>query len=156
MSVGYRSESVYGEGSRDAKSVIAHEIFELGNTDILRYLSKNLLRGSKKIADLEEAIDSGDENKVIRVIGYPRSEEDWVQRNILVPINKLTGIDIRYVLWLCNDAEDVRNQYGCTDMDVYTEGTVVLSDLGHAGKLYGYVSDPKPEGHISLDEVITI
>ena len=35
MNMGYRSEELYGEGYRSAREVIAHEIFQLGNTDIL-------------------------------------------------------------------------------------------------------------------------
>ena len=35
---GYRCEEFFGEGRRDAASVMAHETFVLENTDILDYL----------------------------------------------------------------------------------------------------------------------
>lgn len=42
---GYRCEELFGEGRRDAASVMAHEIFVLEDTDILDYLIKSDLIG---------------------------------------------------------------------------------------------------------------
>jgi len=37
--IGYRTEQLYGEGYRGLFEVLNHEVFELGNTDILSYLN---------------------------------------------------------------------------------------------------------------------
>lgn len=42
---GYRCEEFFGEGRRDAASVMAYETFVLENTDILDYLIKSDLIG---------------------------------------------------------------------------------------------------------------
>lgn len=46
---GYRTEQLYGEGYRDAAEIMAHEVFELGNTDILDTLSETIWCSSKII-----------------------------------------------------------------------------------------------------------
>jgi hypothetical protein len=38
---GYRSEEPYGSGVRDMLRIVCHEIFELGNDDIMITLKKN-------------------------------------------------------------------------------------------------------------------
>lgn len=42
---GYRCEKFFGEGYRDAASVMAYEVFVLNNTDVLDYLIKSKLIG---------------------------------------------------------------------------------------------------------------
>ena len=43
--IGYRCEEFFGEGRRDAASVMAYKTFVLENTDILDYLIKSDLIG---------------------------------------------------------------------------------------------------------------
>lgn len=45
MNVKFRSEAPYGEGYRDAVQVMTHEVYTLGNVDILDYLYENYLNG---------------------------------------------------------------------------------------------------------------
>ncbi len=141
MKYGYRSENIYGEGFRDAGDVISHEIFELGNTDILHYLYDNGFK-NPSYKNLWNAIELGDEDALIKVIHFPGQEREWVKDNILFPIYKRTGLTVNYVLWLCDSKEDVENSYqvdaGDQDIDTYPVGEVLLSDLGKEGKLYGY------------------
>ena len=57
----YRSEILFGEGYRDAANVMAHETFELMNTDIARTLSTSILKGTDaghKLEILEEEINN--------------------------------------------------------------------------------------------------
>lgn len=42
----YRSEILWGEGYRDAPSVMAHETFSLENTDIVSTLAETILKNS--------------------------------------------------------------------------------------------------------------
>lgn len=42
--VGYRSDNIFGDGYRDAVDVMAHEIFELQNADILDALADGVLK----------------------------------------------------------------------------------------------------------------
>ena len=42
----YRTEELYGEGYRDCAAVMAHEIFELQNTDILETLSTTIFQNT--------------------------------------------------------------------------------------------------------------
>ena len=44
---GWRTEQLYGEGYTDAASVMAHEIFELQNTDILDTLSETIFKDTE-------------------------------------------------------------------------------------------------------------
>ena len=156
--LGYRTEQLYGEGYRDAASVMAHETFELGNTDILDTLSLTLfhetLYGEKlkhladvincKISDatLNEFLDGAIKNDTVGVDYF---------KGVLQEIRKITGKDIKYALWLCDSIEDIQKEYGCDEscvelavFDSYRKSSVILSDLGLAGKLYGYESKPVP------------
>lgn len=53
MELGYRTEDLYGEGFRNVSEVMAHEVFELENTDILETLSATILKGTKLGEKLE-------------------------------------------------------------------------------------------------------
>ena len=57
----YRSEVFYGEGYRNAAEVMAHEVFQMNNTDILHTLSNTILKGTpigKALDILEEEINN--------------------------------------------------------------------------------------------------
>lgn len=58
-----------------------------------------------------------------------------------------TGKDIKYVLWLSDSVDDVIAEYEpndfITEFDEYsTADSVVLSDIGKGGKLFGYEKLP--------------
>ena len=54
--IGFRSEEVFGDGYRDAASVMAHEVFELGNSDILETLTSSFLSHLAKVCRLAVAL----------------------------------------------------------------------------------------------------
>ena len=66
--------------------------------------------------------------------------------NILKEIKKITRKDIKYVLWLCDSIEDIKQEYEINEpfisFNLYEKSDIVLSDLGVAGKLYGYENKP--------------
>lgn len=159
----YRSETLFGDGYRDAAPVMAHETFELMNTDIIRTLRDTILKDSsfaEKLEILEEEIQNGciadgDDGELYNLIETHDSYDDdsceSIQffRDILAEIKTITGKDIKYVLWLCDTKEDVKkydlhNELTDDDIDAYEESDIILSDLGSEGKLYGFETNPKP------------
>ena len=150
---GWRTEQLYGEGYINAAEVMAHEIFELQNTDILDTLSETIFKDTsfgKKLEYLSQVLSYEvedeeiekmlDEANIDENIGITYCEE------ILIEIKKITGKDIKYVLWLCDSIEDIKNEYDdeeypLTEFDEYKTSDIVLSDIGSAGKLYGYEKD---------------
>ena len=141
MNVGYRTESAYGEGYVDAVSVLAHEIGELGNVDILDTLQPTLAQtdvGQRIVDSLWEDDD------LDALLGD--DPEEFVTNELLPAIKQATGVDVKYVLWLCADPADVMEYYNAApdDIDAYPVGDVVLSDLGREGILWGYTSRPEP------------
>ena len=130
--IGFRSEDVFGEGYRDAPSVMAHEVFELKNPDIIDTLSSNLMRGSKI---LKEAHNITDEESGVLFF-----------KEVLKELSKITGREVKYCLWLGDQPEDVINEYNVNldSLNAYIKSDIVLSDLGTEGKLYGYEEMPKP------------
>lgn len=137
--IGFRSEDVFGEGYRYAPRVMAHEVFELENSDIIDTLSSNLMRGSKI---LKEAHNITDEESGVLFF-----------KEVLKELSKITGREVKYCLWLCDKPEDVFKEYGASkdSIKVYLKSDIVLSDLGNEGKLYGYEELPKP-----LADVFTV
>lgn len=68
-------------------------------------------------------------------------------REILDAVKEKTGKDIKYVLWLSDSVDDVITEYelndSITEFDEYsTADSVVLSDIGKGGKLFGYEKLP--------------
>ncbi len=153
--VGYRSDDIFGDGYRDAVDVMAHEIFELQNADILDTLADSVL----KDMDIAENL-----KHLSYDIGAPRAvyfadilEEEYTDiaegkakafvREILDAVREKTGKDIKYVLWLSGSVDDVITEYELnepiTEFDEYsTADSVVLSDIGKGGKLFGYEKLP--------------
>ena len=159
--VRYRTEDYSGSGIRTAVEVMAFEIFELSNIDILKTLLDSQLLNKQPITDptvwgdgsyyksllssdwwrmptAEKAVcvmDEIEENGGIDDM----SEDDRAAfiRELLTSIKASTGYDVRYALWLA-DEKVVRDYYGAENIDAYETGPVVLSDLGHDGTLYGY------------------
>ena len=151
--IGYRTEELFGEGYRDAASVMAHETFYLSNTDILDTLSQTLFQNteySKELKHMSDVINCEvDDEKTEQFLDAAFNDEklgiDYFN-NILKEIKKITKKDIKYVLWLCDSIEDIKQEYEInepfTSFDIYGKSDIVLSDLGVAGKLYGYESKP--------------
>ena len=156
MKTGFRTEQFCGEGYRDAAEVMAHEVFELQNTDILETLSNGILKGTMVGARMKPLID-GIQNET-----DDKSINDFLDlafenvyagifyfRMVLSVIKSITGKDIKYVLWLCDSIDDVKQSYEFgdnvyTEFDEYKTSDVVLSDIGTQGKLYGYETMPEP------------
>ena len=151
--IGYRTEELFGEGYRDAASVMAHETFYLSNTDILDTLSQTLFQNteySKELKHMSDVINCEvDDEKTEQFLDAAFNDEklgiDYFN-NILKEIKKITKKDIKYVLWLCDSIEDIKKEYEINEsfisFDVYEKSDIVLSDLGVAGKLYGYENKP--------------
>lgn len=161
MDIKYRTEDLYGEGFREAASVMAFETFELNNTDILDTLSKTILKDTeigkqlKKMSlFISEEIEDEELNRMFNL--YKEDEEVGITffNKVLNEINKITNKNIRYCLWLCDSKKDIINQYykvlehNVREKDIYfdeyEDSEIILSDLGSSGKLYGYESIPKP------------
>ena len=151
--IGYRTEELFGEGYRDAASVMAHETFYLSNTDILDTLSQTLFQNteySKELKHMSDVINCEvDDEKTEQFLDAAFNDEklgiDYFN-NILKEIKKITRKDIKYVLWLCDSIEDIKQEYEINEsfisFNLYEKSDIVLSDLGVAGKLYGYESKP--------------
>lgn len=63
-------------------------------------------------------------------------------------LEKVIGIKISHALWLADEASIgglyVKYMANGRDYDAYEIGSVILSELGYDGTLYGYPSLPKP------------
>lgn len=150
MDIRYRTESFLGTGERDIVDVMWFETFELGNVDILRTLQEGVLKDNQICEEFERIIEylQGDSDS----IAYSTEEEqkEFFQ-NIVKEINKVTGYDLKYCLWLANKETVLETDggYGAyieteADIDAYKVGPVVLSELGYDGTLYGYEKYPEP------------
>lgn len=147
--VGYRSDGIFNDGYRDAVDVMAHEIFDLWNVDILYTLVNGILKDTDIAEDLKRlpyAVYFADileeENKSV-------AEENAkiFVREILDAVKEKTGKDVKYVLWLSDSVDNIISEYepndSITEFDEYsTANSVVLSDLGKGGKLFGYEEMP--------------
>ena len=158
--IGYRTEELFGEGYRDAASVMAHETFYLSNTDILDTLSQTLFQNteySKELKHMSDVINCEiDDEKIEQFLDDAFDDEELginYFNNVLKEIKKITKKDIKYALWFCDSIEDIKKEYEINEpfisFNIYEKSDIVLSDLGVAGKLYGYESKP-----ISIKEEI--
>lgn len=153
----YRTERLWGEGYRNVAEVMAHEVFELQNTDILDTLSETILSNTNKGKELKKissviSCKMEDENIENMLDEYYENEELAIEffKEVLQAIKSITGKDIKYCLWLCDTKEDIINEYDMNkeldnnSFDAYEDSSIILSDLGVGGKLYGYEEYPKP------------
>ena len=153
--VGYRSDDLFGDGYRDAVDVMAHEIFELQNADILDTLADGILKDTDIEEDLKHlSYDIGSPRAVYFADILEEEDTDTAEakakafvREILDAVREKTGKDIKYVLWLSDSVDDVIAEYelneSITEFDEYsTADSVVLSDIGKGGKLFGYEKLP--------------
>lgn len=153
--VGYRSDSIFGDGYRDVVDVMAHEIFELQNADILDTLADGVLKDMDIAENLKHlSYDIGAPRAVYFADILEEEDTDIAEgkakafvREILDAVREKTGKDIKYVLWLSGSVDDVITEYELnepiTEFDEYsTADSVVLSDIGKGGKLFGYEKLP--------------
>ena len=144
MIVKYRSETPFGSGYRNAAEVMAYRTYELCCIDILDYLCDHYLEGNIRDKAKDYA-DNLSNNGFISDASLDTMQDFF--RSCLSQIKKKTGKDVRYVLWLA-DENVVRDCY-CQEFDDYTidaydiSEAVVISDLGHDGKLYGFEREPE-------------
>lgn len=165
--MGYRTEQLYGENHYNPIEVMTHEVFELGNTDILDTLASTILQNSplkEKLTQISNVInktinDENINNFCDAVTNNPIIGHGFFQA-ILSEIKNITGKQINYVLWLCDTIDDIIESYEQNDMeetmltifDKYDNGFVILSDIGKQGKLYGYETMPQLIKSITLDQ----
>ena len=152
--IGYRTEELYGSGNRKAANVLAFEIFQLSNVDILLTIANTILKNNKIADDLIYLADcineKVDDDVVEKFLNNAfNNEELGIEfcQNILDEINKVLGKEINYVLWLSDTVEELLKEYYLNDdvlLDSYECSDIILSDLGDNGKLYGYTECPKP------------
>lgn len=153
--VGYRSDNIFGDGYRDAIDVMAHEIFELQNADILDTLADGVLKDMDIAENLKHlSYDIGAPRAVYFADILEEEDADTAEekakafvREILDAVREKTGKDIKYVLWLSDSVDDVITEYelneAIKEFDEYsTADSVVLSDIGKGGKLFGYEKLP--------------
>lgn len=153
--VGYRSDDIFGDGYRDAVDVIAHEVFELRNSDILDTLADGVLKDMDIAENLKHLSYDISSPKAVYFADILEEENESVAedkakafaREILDAVRKKTSKDIQYVLWLSDSVDDVIAEYepndSITEFDEYsTADSVVLSDIGKGGKLFGYEKLP--------------
>ena len=150
MKSGFRTEIIYGSGYRDPVEVLTYEVNELCNIGILEYLAmKTVIKNSKKMSNklLKYAAEFG-----------KYSEDDWKKlfNEVIEEIYKLTGKRLTECIWLTDTKEDLIFIYltnhgdeSCDiewtddDIDEYCiDDTIILADIGKAGKLYGFDLTP--------------
>ena len=138
----YRTEAFSGSGVRDVVEVVWYEIFVLGNTDILDYLSHVILKYHSICALLMQYQQELENNGYID--DMTEEEDKTFVRRMIDAVNEETEKNINYALWLA-DKETVKSIYHGTDEDIesYQTGFVVLSDIGYDGTLYGYEKNPE-------------
>lgn len=154
----YRSEELYGEGYRDAAAVMAYEVFVMQNTDILETLSKGILKDTEEglklkflMKVMQEEFESDAHEIFLDEAFHDENVRNDYMKAVLQAISNVTGKEIRYCLWLCDSIEDIKNSYESDFLDTtltlfdgYESSDIVLSDIGVAGKLYGYENEPTP------------
>lgn len=155
MNTLWRNEE-YSEGVRNAVKVITFEMYDLGNIDIPdtvfhRYIVYNRSRleqhgFAKAIEQIELFVnDTQDFDSKQYMLELPRAIYQKVAEDIIAIIQTITGVEIKYVLWLTDKESVVRYYEGRDDnMIEYPTTEIVLSDLGKEGKLFGYNSLPIP------------
>ena len=115
---GYRTEKAYGEGYRDAKSVITHEIKELHNRDEQGEIAENLgLPKNSKLAVIFAEID--------RRFG-PNAKVLWLATR--------DGVE----WYLKEDDNDPDEMINTEDIDEYSlpKGAQLIVDMADQGQLF--------------------
>ena len=164
----YRSVQLYGAGYTCADQVIAYEVFELKHYNILDTLSDSFLKQTEigeRLKKFSQVLNQTIQDKEIAncISKYQKDQYEgsvFIDK-VLEEIKNVTGKKINYCLWLCDSIDDIKEVYGkegykirdinpevdefgeYSDFDAYEESDIILSDLGKAGKLYGYEEAPR-------------
>ena len=156
----YRNDSAFGDGFRDAVDVIAYEVFELGNIDSIEYILEHYAVSDSVADEWSMILDEYDENDYDYVtdendMPYHADSENAKNkvRALLSEVSRVSGVDIRHVLWLASE-KSVRSRYDGDDENIEAydiDSGVILSDLGFDGRLYGF--SELPEGILLSDLV---
>lgn len=145
----FRTESFSGSKVRKAIDVMKYEIFDLGNTDILKTLKTTILKNSIFIKEIEKIEFELEENGYVDDL-FENEKLDFCQK-ILDEIHFVTNKKIKYALWLA-DLEIVKKYYkgSNSNIDIYKTTNIILSNLGLDGILYGYEEMPIKKGIVLL------
>jgi len=108
---GYRSEGLYGEGYRDLRAVVEHEVEDLGNEDILD------THGFSSMQGMNDFID--------RLYSKGYTECVWLVDSIQDFKDMYTSYDDQLDTGYSFDKYEISNP-------------IVISDLGKEGKLVAY------------------
>lgn len=138
----YRIEN--GVRERNPVKVMAFEMVELDNTDIVEYLLNNHLVQQKANKDFLENIIKG----ICPYTDYDDNACLQQCEDIIKDIEHTVNRSIRYVLWLTEPAA-IDECYAFSEedgyeIDGYQISDIVLSDLGYDGTLYAYEQNPVP------------
>lgn len=143
---------------RTAKEVIMFEVFELGNVDIPDTVYQNYIVPNKKhlqSCGFSEAINrielfANEENALCLnkdqdLLDKEPEQCEQFANDILSIVKAITGINVKYVLWLA-DKQAVKQFYGGNDENIleYETSHIILSNLGWQGYLFGYTDMPRP------------
>lgn len=141
----YRNENYGGEHKYSPSKVLYHEIFELGNDDIVNTIINHY-------ASKEQADELRNELKHLRDLSDNGKEPEncggieFVNR-LLEIVESKTGKHITAVLWLASE-ESVRKNYEADEPDAevkaYYTSNIILSNIGEDGCLFGYEQTPQP------------
>lgn len=142
--------------------VIQNEIFETGNTDIFSTVNELYCDSSdENLDDLENAIDMGEYDDDYIATGDEEEPKRWsvkkVTDYILKTVQKATGVNVKYFLWLAN-LDAIKSDYydktsGRPILKFDTTKAVVISNLGDS-ILYGFLEFPEPvEKYKTPDEI---
>lgn len=144
--IAYRNDEYQGERIRDPTSVIAYEIFELGNLDIPIYIlniyGKTIQTLDSKLYNrMNDVIEKINNIEFIDDISE-MEQRDFAQK-IVNCVETITGKKIKSCLWL-TDYDSVIKYYDGDEYNIseYMISDVILSDLGSEGVLYCYEKQP--------------
>ncbi len=115
-----------------------YEIFELENTDIIDTLGSTYFSDDTLESIMFRSLVSNQFCSKLTALDATTFCE-----RILELLNKKTGKDLKYCLWLA-DLEAVRELYKGVNVDAYKTSDVILSDLNYDGSLYAYEESPIP------------
>ena len=152
----YRYESQnHLDSPRDARKIIAFEIENLGNTDILKYVCEHYVQNYQN--EILQNIQKKEETlfrNTMRIMEQAWQGRDIFQKHAFNPerladtilriVNMRTNKNIKYALWLAE--KNAVEQLYANDNAVLCEfepSEIILSDLGFDGTLFGYENIPK-------------
>ena len=139
----YRNDSYYGDGVRDAVSIIAYEFQELGNTDAIEYILENYPVPSSVSEKWRGYLKEMEDNGYVDDLSDENFEQDVSA--LLECVSEYAGVRIVEALWLA-ERDAVIDYYGGDSDNISgypTKNAVILSDLGRDGILWGYESIPE-------------